>query len=242
MFSIETALVSKIGGETPTVFMRRSFDLENIYTKEGEIKTTGFFSWTKEIIKMDIKQVRTVCNSDAFIYVYFLRMWAYFFTILSVINLGWVYIYLGVDEQNPHLSILQSITILSMYGSKTKVLLIYMMTFINSIAAYIFLYIYSENKHFKNIFAETETHENIDEYVGVDASKTTIMVSNIPPEVPVIEANTLLGQIFKSRFRKDLEAVHSVGWYDKVMLDKLHHSKDRLIRNPLVDGRITLEK
>lgn len=44
--------------------------------------------------------------------------------------------------------------------------------------------------------------------------------------MPVVEANTLLGQIFKSRFGKDLETIHTVGNYDKRKLDLFYAKRN----------------
>jgi hypothetical protein len=37
-FSVESELMSKIAPHTPSTFMRRSFEIENYYTKEGNVK------------------------------------------------------------------------------------------------------------------------------------------------------------------------------------------------------------
>lgn len=50
--------MSKIAPHTPSTFMRRSFEIENIYTTDGKAK--GIFQWIIEIIKMNIEQVRTI--------------------------------------------------------------------------------------------------------------------------------------------------------------------------------------
>lgn len=107
-------------------------------------------------------------------------------------------------------------TFLNMFGNKTKVTWIYIMTLINSIAGYVFLYL------FMKLFKGIEFQEYQEDYGDYEVSKTTIMVHNIPAHMPVIEANTLLGQIFKSRFGKELEAVHTVGRYEKKKLDKYY--------------------
>lgn len=59
-FSVETTTSKIIGKQTPSTFMRRSFDLDNIYTKEGETKAQGFCKWIVELYRMNIDQVRTV--------------------------------------------------------------------------------------------------------------------------------------------------------------------------------------
>jgi hypothetical protein len=170
---------------------------------------------------MNIEQVRTICNYDAYIYIFYLRMSAYFFAILTVLNSACLVIYLYVDpEHDRDLSYLQRLTILSMYNSKTKIMCIYVMTIINSIAGYIFLYL------FMKIFQKTEFQDYKEDYGDIDVSKTTVMVHNIPPRMPVIEANTLIGQIFKSRFGKDLESVHTVGKYDMRKLDRYYFKRN----------------
>lgn len=122
-FSVETAASKIMGKQTPSTFMRRSFDLDNLYMKDGETKTQGFCKWIVELYKMNIDQVRTVCNYDAYIYVYYLRMSAVFFAILSVFNIVCLYVYhfVGYDH-NPTLTALQRMTILSMFGCKIRVL------------------------------------------------------------------------------------------------------------------------
>jgi hypothetical protein len=218
-FSVESELMSKIAPHTPSTFMRRSFEIENYYTKEGNVK--GIFQWMIEIIRMNIEQVRTICNYDAYIYIFYLRMSAYFFAILTVLNSACLVIYLYVDpEHDRDLSYLQKLTILSMYNSKTKIMCIYVMTIINSIAGYIFLYL------FMKIFQKTEFQDYKEDYGDIDVSKTTVMVHNIPHRMPVIEANTLIGQIFKSRFGKDLESVHTVGKYDMRKLDRYYFKRN----------------
>lgn len=150
-------------------------------------------------------------------------MSAYFFAGLTILNSACLVIYLLVDpEHERKLSYLQKLTILSMYGSKTKIICIYVMTIINSIAGYVFLYF------FMKIFQSTEFQDYKEDYGDIDVSKLTVMVHNIPSKMPVVEANTLLGQIFKSRFGKELESVHTVGKYDMKKLDKYYFKRNFL--------------
>jgi len=132
-----------------------------------------------------------------------------------------------------------------MFYSRRKTIIIYIMTLINSVAGYIFLY------YFLKIFKQFEFQPYHEDYGDYEVSKTTIMIHNIPPHIPVIECNTLLGQIFKSRFGKDLEAVHTVGKYDKVRLDKyydkrnwiedkLEYYSEKKIKNHGREDRITV--
>lgn len=73
--------------------------------------------------KLDIEQIRTICNNDGYIYVYYLRMCSVFFAILSLLNISCLVIYIFMDtESNQKLGSLQKLTILSMFGSKTKIL------------------------------------------------------------------------------------------------------------------------
>lgn len=96
------------------------------------------------------------------------------------------------------------------------------MTIVNSIAGYVLLYL------FMKVFKDTEFQAYNEDYGDYEVSKTTVMIHNIPSHMPVIEANTLLGQIFKSRFGRDLEAVHTVGRYDKRKLDKYYGKRNYL--------------
>jgi hypothetical protein len=108
-----------------------------------------------------------------------------------------------------------------MYGWKNKILVIYLMTILNSIAGVGFLYL------FLRVFMNIEFQAYHEDYGDYEVSKTTVMVHNIPAHIPVIEANTLLGQIFKSRFNRELEAVHTVGRYDKRKLDHFYNKRNR---------------
>ena len=132
-----------------------------------------------------------------------------------------------------------------MYGCKSKVIVVYVMTWINSLAGLVFLYL------FMKVFTAIEFSPYHEDYGDYEVSKTTVMVHNVPPHLPVIEANTLLGQIFKSRFKNDLEAVHTVGRYDKAKLDYLYsksnYLEDRLevyadnkLRNNVQEEKITI--
>lgn len=82
------------------------------------------------------------------------------------------------------------------------------MTILNSIAGYVFLYL------FMNIFKELEFQAYHEDYGDYEVCKTTVMIHNIPAHLPVVEANTLLGQIFKARFGRELRSVHTVGRYN----------------------------
>lgn len=245
-FSVEGA-ASRIGQQTPSTFMRRSFNLDNLYMKDGEVKVQSFWAWIYEMYKMKIEQVRTIWNYDAYIYMYYHRMSAIFFALLSILNLIWLYVYHFVGEPNENLTALQRHTILSMYGSKLRIMIIYGMTILNSIAGYVFLY------RLMRVFRDIEFQDYQEDYGDYEVSKTTVMIHNIPPTMPVIEANTLLGQIFKSRFGKDLESVHTVGRYDKRKLDinyakrnlledKLEYYSDLKLKNFKIDDLIKIYK
>ena len=57
-FSINTNAFSKIElHQTPSTFMRRSFNLDNLYPKEGVQKKLSFCGWIKEIYKLDIDSI-----------------------------------------------------------------------------------------------------------------------------------------------------------------------------------------
>jgi len=86
-FSVETALGSKIGNQTPSTFMRRSLDFGEIDQNEKEQKDFTLFGWIIDSYKIDIENVKTVCNFDAYIYVSYLKMSAKFFAVLSILNL-----------------------------------------------------------------------------------------------------------------------------------------------------------
>lgn len=86
-FSVNTNVASKINQHTPSTFMRRSFDLDQLHTKSGELRARSFWGQLKEIYRMDIENVRTICNYDAYIYAYYLRMSSIFFAIMSCVNL-----------------------------------------------------------------------------------------------------------------------------------------------------------
>ena len=245
-FSIGTNAASKIAPHTPSTFMRRSFNLDNLYQKEGDAKQLSFFGWIKEVHKLDIDSIKTIWNYDGYIYIYYLRMCAIFFLILSILNMLCLYVYNYVDlEENSQLTPIQKITILSMFGSKTKTLLIYAITVVNSIAGNIFIF------RFMNLFKRIEFQASHEDYGDYEVSKTTIMIHEIPSYLPIFECNTLISQIFKSRFGREFEAVHTVGKYNKVKLDNFYLKRnfleeqiesynERKMRNLYSDDKITI--
>ena len=200
--------------------MRRSIDFDFMNDNEGR-KQFKFFSWFFDSYNIDIEDVRTIWNFDAYIYVSYLKMSAQFFAVLSILNIMCFYAHYFIenDYENNYLTILQQMTILSMYNSKTKMMIIYVMTVLNSIAGYIFLIV------FLRVFKQFEFQPYHEDYGDYEVSKTTIMIHNIPSYIPVVEWNALLGQIFKSRFKTELEAVHTVGNYDKIKLDRYYRER-----------------
>ena len=166
---------------------------------------------------------KTIWNYDGYIYIYYLRMTAIFFLILTILNLFWLYVYNYVDnDENSPLTPIQRITILSMFGSKTKTLIIYAITIVNSIAGNIFIF------RFMNLFKGIEFQASHEDYGDYDVSKTTVMIHDIPSNLPIIECNTLISHIFKSRFGRELEEVHTVGKYDKRKLDNYYSKRNFL--------------
>lgn len=92
----------------------------------------------------------------------------------------------------------------------------------NSIAGHLFLF------RFMKLFKEIQFQDSNEDYGDYEVSKTTVMIHNIPSNLPVVECNTLVRQIFKSRFGRDLDAVHTVGKYNKIRLDKYYSQRNNL--------------
>ena len=71
-------------------------------------------------------------------------------------------------------------TILSMYNSKTKMMIIYVMTVVNSIAEYIFLL-------FIRVFKQFEFQPYHEDYGDKEINKATTMIHNISSYILMVE-------------------------------------------------------
>ena len=70
----------------PSTFMRRSIDFDFMNDNEGR-KQSKFFTWFIDSYKIDIEDVGTICNFDAYIYVSYLKLSAQFFAVLSLLSI-----------------------------------------------------------------------------------------------------------------------------------------------------------
>lgn len=131
--------------------------------------------------------------------------------------------YWYIDPENTEkLSLLQQLTVLSMFGSKVKILMAYGITVMNTVAGWVFLH------YLKQALKEIEFAPLEEDYGDYEVSKSTIMLHNVPSTISVVDANSMISQIFQTKYHDSLESVHTVGKYDKLQLDKYYMMLDQI--------------
>lgn len=101
-------------------------------------------------------------------------------------------------------------------------LLVYAVTIVTSVLGYFFLY------NFMKEFQSIEFPKFEEDFGDYGVAKSTIIVHNIPPDLPVADVNALLRQVFQSIFGENVKSVQTVGDYKTERLDKYYTKLDQI--------------
>ena len=100
--------------------------------KDWKRTNKGIYEWFKLIRKIDDTKLQRICGTDIALYLVWLRYTAIFFGLISVINVGIIWLYIdgkptSIDDYklNDNLSVMQAITILNITANKYKVVLVF---------------------------------------------------------------------------------------------------------------------
>ena len=111
--------------------VNRKINLDNqVSNWRGE--SHGMWSWIKLINQVDDHKLQQLCGTDIALYLVYIRYCAYFFGIISVINILTVVMYFGGTPKPaydwktaPGTSILQAVTILNVSSNTLKLILVF---------------------------------------------------------------------------------------------------------------------
>lgn len=152
-----------------------------------------------------------LCNGEGFIYLYFQRLSAYFFFLLSIISvLFLIPLYLiRIDKNETQLSSILKPTVANAYDNPFKLLIVLICSLVYTMFAYYFVYTFT-----KKIAAMRKTPKHIDKMCDADIPMHTIHIRGINQNLSYLDVKQIINTFFEAHFNQLVAAIQVIPNYD----------------------------
>lgn len=108
-------------GKSSTTMIQDSFAIADIAVNDAEVEGSSCIARFYSFVFMDITYLKTVCNYDGYLYMYFIKAAARFFLLLCFLSIILIVGYCLIEDdidRELQLTHLQRLTILNMFGNR----------------------------------------------------------------------------------------------------------------------------
>lgn len=156
-------------------------------------------------------QVINFCNGEGFLYLYFQRLTAYFFLVLSIISILFLIpLYLiRFDKSETIVNSILKPTVANAYDNPFKLWIVLACSLLYTMFAYFFLYTFT-----KKIASIRSSHKHVDNSFDTDIPLHTIHIRGINQNLPYLDVKKILDSFFEQHFNQLVAGIQVIPNYD----------------------------